>query len=432
MPLSPLDSSLLRPVDTPARLHVPLATRAKVESPVAVAPGTVVAHGEALARGAAEGGAQALAPTSGRVVGVSTVTLTNGQDVPAVELEVDYEDRRTPEAPHTPEEVARRADPIDKASPDALGLWIDRLRGHGVWADRLTSPDLIGQLHQILRRPIDTIVCNAVDHDPGVRLQSVVGARFGSVLVRGLELLARLTSARNTWVAIEAGGQPKWWQPLRREMRDAGVELAPVLADYPQADPTLLVYALLRRRLRPGRPPVEQGVLVLDAAAAVAVGRAAWRDQPMLHVPVAVRDHLRGGRTHYLAVPIGTPVRHLLDHLKLPHDGVGLFRGDVPRGQLVCPTAIVAGGELVLHVRHAMPPVIPDPCIRCGWCAHVCPTRVHPAGVLEAAQRGDQDLADHYGIDACVECGVCDEVCPSHLPLLGGIRHLKAARHGGE
>src|SRR5207237_964853 len=161
--------------------------------------------------------------------------------------------------------------------------WIDRLRAAGVWADRLHSPDLLGQLHQVLRRPIDTIICNLVDHDPMLRLQGTMAGRFGPVLlagvarlarltsgcavwvvVAGVALLARLTSARNVWVAIEAGASPKWWIPLRRELRKTAIDIVPVLADYPQADPTLLLYTLLRRRLRPGRLPVEQGVLVLD------------------------------------------------------------------------------------------------------------------------------------------------------------------------
>jgi electron transport complex protein RnfC len=54
-----------------------------------------------------------------------------------------------------------------------------------------------------------------------------------------------------------------------------------------------------------------------------------------------------------------------------------------------------------------------------------CPTRINPAGLLEAAQRRNLDLADHYGLDSCIECGICTYVCPSHLPLLEGIRQLQ-------
>jgi electron transport complex protein RnfC len=51
--------------------------------------------------------------------------------------------------------------------------------------------------------------------------------------------------------------------------------------------------------------------------------------------------------------------------------------------------------------------------------------RIQPAGLLDAAQRADPELAERYGLEACIECGVCSYVCPSHLPLLGGIRKLK-------
>lgn len=431
---APEQSSPLRLLDPPSRLHVPLATRPLTEAAPEIIVNRIVAKGEALSDGPVEGGPAALAPTSGRIVAQSLVTLTNGHAVPAVEFEPDFQDRPALEPPHDPARADQHRELIDsleKVSPDQLGPWIDRLRNAGVWADRMSSPDLLAQLHQILRRPIDTIICNLVDHDPMLRTQAQVAARFSSVLVSGVSLLARLTSARNVWIAVEAGtaalGGIKWWVPLRRELRKASIDIVPVLADYPQADPTLLIYTLLRRRLRPGRMPVEQGVLMLDGISAIAVGRAALREQPMLQTPLAVRDHVRG-RSHLLVVPIGATVRHVLEYLKLHQDALTLLRGDVLRNQEITPDAVVAGGELNLQLLPAHKPDIPDPCIRCGWCAQACPTIVQPAGLLEAAQRNDLDLADHFGLDSCIECGICSYMCPSHLPLLDGIRLLKKQR----
>jgi electron transport complex protein RnfC len=259
--VAPGDGSGLRLLAPPARLYVPLGARGPVAAPASAEIGKVVAKGQPLTDAPVEGQAAALAPTSGRVVGVSEVTLTNGHKASAIELEPDFQDRATPEE-HDANGGAGESS--EKVTTDDLGQWIDRLRAEGVWADRLHSPDLLGQLNQALVRPMDTVVCNLVDHDPMLRLQATMAGRFGAVLIEGVSLIARLTGARNVWIAVEAGTAQKWWSPLRRELRRASVDIVPVLADYPQADPTLLVYTLLRRRLRPGRLPVERGVVVLD------------------------------------------------------------------------------------------------------------------------------------------------------------------------
>jgi electron transport complex protein RnfC len=86
------------------------------------------------------------------------------------------------------------------------------------------------------------------------------------------------------------------------------------------------------------------------------------------------------------------------------------------------PDAVLGSGELTLHVTLPEPVRSPQPCVRCGWCLEACPTRVQPAGVLEAAQRGDYQMAERAGLHACIECGLCTYVCPSRLPLLESIR----------
>ena len=87
--------------------------------------------------------------------------------------------------------------------------------------------------------------------------------------------------------------------------------------------------------------------------------------------------------------------------------------------------AVVGGAELTVYVTAPEPDLNPDSCIRSGWCVEGCPVRIHPAGLLEAAQADDAELAEEYGLAACIECGICNFVCPSRLPLLEGIRTLR-------
>ncbi len=423
----PAQAPALRLLEMPTRLSVPLATR-PVPGPIAHGlTGTLVAKGQRLGDLGREGSSAALSPTSGRIIGTSRVQLLNGFTVPAVDIEADFEDRPLPGESHDVRHAHEQHEQIEDlqiAGPGNLAEWIDRLRHAGVWAERPASPDLLAQLHRALRQPIDTILCNLLDDEPTMRLNSILAARSGPLLLAGVRLLARLTEARQVSLIVEAGSPGKWWHPLRRLARKAECEVVPMLNDYPQSDPTMLLYGLLKRKLKAGRSPGDQHVLILDAAAAIAIGRCAARAQPMLQVPLAVRDHVRR-QTHFVIAPVGISLREVLKQCGLSTEGTELRRGGLLRQNIISPEAVVSGGELTIHVMPRQTSPVPDPCIRCAWCVESCPTLVQPAGLLEAAQRGNLELARGYGLDSCIECGVCSFVCPSHLPILQAIRSLK-------
>jgi electron transport complex protein RnfC len=307
---------------------------------------------------------------------------------------------------------------------DQLPDWIERLRTLGFWADRRGAPHLMAQLHHILRQPADTLLCSLLDDEPSLCLNSILAAHAADDLLSGLEFLGRLMEARHIVLVVEAGVPGKWWNALRKRARKAHIIVVPLINDYPQSDPTLLIYAVLKRRLSPALLPVEQRVVLLDGAAAVALGQCVVHAQPMLSVPIAIRDHLHH-QSHFFDVPVGTPLEYLLKEIGCLTWDVTLLRGDLLHDNAVKPQHIIAGGELIVHVTPPLQRRVPDPCVRCCWCFESCPTRVAVANLLDAAQRHDFAAAERFGIGACIECGVCSYVCPSHLPLLGAIRTLK-------
>jgi electron transport complex protein RnfC len=237
-------------------------------------------------------------------------------------------------------------------------------------------------------------------------------------------LLAKLAGAERAWVVADALSPESFREGLRTHAEAAGARLVPLPNEYPQPDPTLLLHALLQRRLPPDHLPTDAGVLLVDAAAAVAVGRFALTREPMLTVPLAVYDAATD-RTSFHVVPVGTALRDVLEHAGVRSDCVTFRGGPPPRDLRLNERAVVGGAELTVYVTAAEEDVNPDPCIRSGWCVEACPVRIHPAGLLEAAQSDDPDLAETYGLAACIECGICNYVCPSRLPLLEGIRTLR-------
>src|SRR5437773_1155041 len=140
------------------------------------------------------------------------------------------------------------------------------------------------------------------------------------------------------------------------------VRIIPLPNDYPQGDPTMLMLALLGRRLRPGKLPVEQNVLMVDGAAARAVGLAV-AGTAMLDVPMAVRDARGGGRTHFVRALVGTPLRFVLETLRLDARDATIRAGAALRDLRVPCEAVVAGGELAMDIGPTLQPANPDPCI---------------------------------------------------------------------
>jgi electron transport complex protein RnfC len=319
-------------------------------------------------------------------------------------------------------------DTIGGVGPEQREAWIERLAVLRVTADRATSPDLLGQLRLAAGGSIDTIVCSCLDEDPLLRPNAVMAARYPHALALGLELLGKLFDAKRMWVIFDAASPARWVVRARHTTKRCGARSISLYNDYPQSDPTLLLHQLMSRRLAPGRPPPDAGVVLLDAAAAVAIGQALHGGQ-IEQWPLAIRDHITGV-SHYLSINHGRAIGHVLESAGVHPAATLLWAGRPLRNIPVEGHATLCGHELVFHA--APPPLAINPrvCIRCGWCLDACPMHIHPAGILEAAQRNNLRRAKRHGLDACIECGLCTYVCPSQLPLLEGVRTIK--RHSEE
>jgi electron transport complex protein RnfC len=402
----------------PSRLFVPLPS-----SQGCLPAGSRVNRGDVLTNASdGPGTALPLAPAAGTVLGVRQVDRIGMASTPALEIEVQSSGGDNGSAAPAAGASLAAAPPAD------LAELIDRLCRGGVQAQRHTSPDLLAQLTAARERKIDTIVCNLLDPGGESDLMTTIARSDGAMMLGGVNALARACGVARAWVAADTRAFAAVQASTRRASGlTSRLKVIEIANDYPQADPSLLVYALLGRRLAPRQNPVEAQVILLDGAAAAAVGRCIARGEPALDLAVEVRESDRQACS-VRRVPVGTPLRFLLEQLWLRPERLTLRAGAALRDVRVDADAILDGaGELSIDAGPLSQVINPDPCIRCGWCVEACPVRIHPAGILESAQDSDFPAALRYGLNSCIECGICSYVCPSRLPLLPTIREMRHA-----
>lgn len=377
-------------------------------------------------------------PVAGTVVGVREVRRTDGSVSAAVVVQPGpYQHDVAPRL--TPRPFSEQLMGILTAPSDVRGRWVGEMMRAGLGVDRPSTPDLGRQLRLASRDPsaIDTVLVTAMDPDPHLAVAARLVDEATPDLIAGAMLLVRVTGAGRLVFVLERCVPERARRDVGRLAAEgsrlavsvglrAATRVVVMSNTYPSAFPALLSRRVLRRGVT-GRGTAEElvggGMVVLDAAAAVSIGRYARYDQPVTHVSLGLFDH-RGGGPHLLRVPVGMSLGEVLRLLGLGAGGTEIRRGDVLQELRVPGDAIVSPSDLYLHVLPAEGLGKPsDPCIRCGWCIEVCPTGVNPAGVLESVQLARSAGGPaRGGAEACVECGLCQYVCPSRLPLLGALR----------
>jgi len=404
----------------PSLLVMPLRQRDGRDALPWVSLGDQVLRGQRIAGGTDELDPPLHASTSGRVVEFKEWPLPpqGGLRGPCLLIEPDGEDAC--------------AEPLSPLDPDTLTVEGLRARLHEAGIVGLGGASFPASAKLGGDRPvIDTLIVNGAECEPYITCDDALLRERSVEVVRGAELLRHVLGARQALIAIESD-MPQALHAARAALNTAdhsGLQIVPVPVRYPVGGERQLIQTLTGREVPSRLWPAAIGILCQNVATIAALYRAVIQGLVLDTRIVTVTG--RGVRApRNLEVRLGTPFYHLIAQCGGYTEAVerlivgGPMMG-YPVGDDSIPVTKAVNAVLAASLGELPAAGDPLPCIRCGYCADVCPALLLPQQLHWQVQARQWPRALDQHLFDCIECGCCDAVCPSRIPLTAAFQGAK-------
>jgi len=399
------------------RYVLPLSQHAGAPSRPVVEKGDSVRRGQILAEPDGFVSTSLASPVTGTVAAVAPRRRPGGDLVQSIEIEADpFSSQRLPDG-----------EPLDAASLP-LDAFIREVQRAGlVGMGGAAFPTHVKYAVPDGRR-IRRLVINGCECEPYLTCDHRLMVERPDAVVRGAKLLARALNVEETVIGVEAN-KPDAIEALRAADGDGTVTVTPLRVKYPQGAEKMLIKALYGDEVPAGKLPLDLETLVNNVATMAAL--ADWFDR---RVPLIERVVTVAGpgvqKPANVVVPIGTPVRAVIDHCGgLKAETREVVLGGPMMGQPIASldVPILKGTSGILAFTQAETSRPNEyTCLKCGRCLEACSNFLNPSRLSRLARAGRYDEMEKYFALDCMECGACSFACPSNIPIVQLIRTAKS------
>ena len=403
----------LKQFPLPARVRIPLQHSAETPAIACVRPGQHVNAGDIIAEPAAPASVYIHASISGKVTAIESFPHPELGEAPAVEIQAGRDDKSI-------ETIPPKADPPGSGGKERRG-WedisekdlLEMFRTHGLLAlGREGVPGLHAQAAADKRRKAGVLVLNACETEPYVSTSYCLMMSHPVEMLKGAELLRRVTGAKKIIVAV-AEDCVEAAEILKSKvffLRWEHCEIRVLPQRHPQGMNSVLTSTVAGA----------ERAAIYDPATAFAAYQAAALGKPFYETAVTVGGEcVVQPRTVWAC--IGTSFQDLIKNCRgMMREPRKVLMGGPMLGitQLSLEVPVLKTTRAVLALpREATDFEAIEACIRCGRCIEACPAGISPAMIALAAEQNLFSLAREYGAGDCIACGNCAYVCPAKRPM---------------
>lgn len=370
-----------------------------------VKKGDYVKVGELIAEQDGAVSSPVYASVSGTVIKTEDILLSSGTFAPAIYIESDglmsvYENIAPPV-------INERAD------------FIKAIKDSGVVG--LGGAGFPTYIKLDVKREIEELIINGAECEPYITSDTRTMIDDAEEIVYGISLCEKFLGVKRTIIAIEEN-KKKAIEKMREAIKGKdNVSIKILKSMYPQGAEKVIVYNTTRKVIPAGKLPIDVGVVVCNCTTMAVIAKYIKTGMPLIEKCVTV-DGSAVKEPKNLIVPIGTPIKYLLDlcgadeaEIKKVLYGGPMMGITVPN--LDAPILKNTNAIIAMNEKEAKRPE-PTQCIHCGLCAAHCPVSISPFSIARAYKKGDAEELKRLRVDICMECGCCSYVCPAKRPLV--------------
>lgn len=275
---------------------------------------------------------------------------------------------------------------------------------------------------------IDYVIVNGAECEPYLTSDYRMMLEESEKIVGGLKIMLRLFEKARGILLIE-DNKPEAIQKLSELVKnEERITVKTAKTKYPQGAERQIINVATGRKINSSMLPADAGCVVNNVDTVISVYMAVAESTPLIRRIITVTGDAIAEPQNF-SVRTGTNYTELVEAaggFKTPPEkvisggpmmGLALFRLDLPVTKTSSALLAMAKDEAA-----ALPT---SPCIRCGRCVSVCPSRLVPQRMMEYAEHFDN--AGFLGLDGmeCYECGTCTYICPAGRRLTQAFKQTR-------
>lgn len=404
----------------PDTLVFPLSQHIGAPAVPCVKKGDKVLMGQKIAEAGGFVSANIHSSVSGTVAAIEPRLHPSGVKINSIVIENDHED--------TPDPSISGNENFEELTSKEI---VDIVRAAGiVGMGGATFPTHV-KLSPPPDKKIEYIIINGAECEPYLTSDHRVLLENPEEVIGGLKILMKIFGLNEGYIGIEENkaNAIKRLQSITLYEKKDLIRVVPLITKYPQGSEKQLIEAVSKRRVPPGKLPMDVGAVVDNVDTCAAIYRAVTYGTPLISRIVTVSGDCVRNPANF-RVRIGTSFEDV-------------FRG--AGGFIKAPSKVIMGGPMM---GMAMPsldiPVIKgtsgllalgeeaaqlpkqSACLRCGKCVSVCPMSLLPNVFNAGSVLNDLEKVKENHIMDCIECGACTFICPAKKPIVQNIKAAKA------